>query len=93
MVRDTKNGADCAPVWRWRLMMGYVRDTCKNRSQRCRSWLLPNTLHDMPHDRPADFAGEGICDLTNTHRCRLGQIFHTRDQVGPVRTKRSPAAK
>src|SRR6266571_9538998 len=36
----------------------------------------------MPHDRPADCAWEGIRDLTNTHRCRLGQVFHTRDQVG-----------
>ena len=38
----------------------YVRDTCKNRSQRYRYLAASDTLHDIPHDRPADSAFEGI---------------------------------
>jgi hypothetical protein len=36
----------------------------------------------MPHDRPADFAQEGIRHLPHTQLCRLEQVFHRRDQVG-----------
>ena len=51
----------------------------------------------MPHDRPADFTWEGIRDLTKTHLCRLGHVFHTRDHVGwggwtPERFPRALAA-